>query len=109
MDTLGTVQFVPGSTLKILLFSKGKRSKKKQQHIHSPISGQSKIQAYLTKTKTVLKLEDNDHNEHQHIPKTSTEYSQGTSGENIKSTVKQEAIYSTTNANNKHKSNCEQG
>ena len=32
----------------------------------------------MTKAKTVLKLEDNIHNEHQTIPQTSTEYSQGT-------------------------------
>ena len=58
--------------------------KKKQQNIQSPISGQSKRHAYLTKTKTVLKLEDIAHNEHPHIPQKSTEYSQGTSGKNIK-------------------------
>ena len=50
--------------------SKGKR-KKKQQNIDLPISGQSKIQVYLTKT--VLKLEDNTHNQShkqvQSIPK----------------------------------------
>ena len=63
----------------------------------------------MTLTKTVLKLGDNAHTEHQNIPKTSTEYSQGTSGENIKNRGKQEAIHSSTNATNKHKSNCEQG
>ena len=57
----------------------------------------------------MLKLEDNAHNEHQNIPQTSTEYSQGTSGENIKTTGKQEVIHSSTNATNKHISNCEQG
>ena len=82
--------------------SKGKTWKKKQQNIHSPISGWSKIHAYLTKTKTVLKLEDNAHNEHQHIPQTSTEYSQGTSVENINTTGKQEVIHSSINATNKH-------
>ena len=41
------------------------------------LSGLRKIQSYLTKTKTVLKLEDNTHKEHQPIPQTSMEYTQG--------------------------------
>ena len=66
-----------------------KQEKESNKTSFSPISGQSKIHAYLNKTKTVLKLEDNAHNEHQHIQETCTEYSQGTSGENIKTTGKQ--------------------
>ena len=57
----------------------------------------------------MLKTEDYAHIEHQNIPQTSAEYSQGTSAETIKTTGKQEAIHSSTNATNKHKSNCEQG
>ena len=57
----------------------------------------------------MLKLENNTHKEHQPIPQTSSEYSDGPSGENIKTTGKQEAIHSSTNATNRHKSNCEQG
>ena len=86
--------------------SKGKRRIKKYENIHSPISGQSKIQVYLTET--AIKLEDNTHKEHQPIPQTSTEYSQGTSWKNIKTTGKQEAIHSSTNATKTHKSTCEQ-
>ena len=59
------------------------------------------MHAYLTVTKTVFNLEDNAHDEHQNIPQTSTEYSQGTSGENIKTTGKKEVIHSSTNATNK--------
>ena len=79
--------------------SKGKR--KKEVNTHPTISGQNKIQTYLTKTWT--KQEDNTH-KHQTIPQTSTEYFKGTSGENHR-----EAIHSFTDATNKHKTNCEQG
>ena len=61
--------------------------KKKEEKINNKILTHSKtLQAYLTKT--VLMLEDNTHKEHQPIPQTSTEYSQGTSEENIKTTGK---------------------
>ena len=76
---------------------KGKVRKKEQQNIHSPISGQSKIHTYLTKTKTVLKLEDNAHNKHPNIPQTSRGYSLGTSVQNIKTAGKQEVIHSSEN------------
>ena len=39
-----------------------------------------KQNTYLTKTKTLLKLEDNTNNEHQHIPQTITKYSQDLRG-----------------------------
>ena len=57
----------------------------------------------------MLKLEDIAHIEHQNIPQTSAEYSQGTSAETIKTTGKQEVIHSSTNATNKHIPNCDQG
>ena len=59
-------------------------------------------------TKTWTKFEDNTH-KHQTIPQTSHEYFQGIFGEMIKITGKLEANHSSTNANNKHKYNCEQG
>ena len=52
-------------------------------------------------TKNVLRTEDNAHINHQNIPQTMTEYSQGTSAETIKTTGKQETIHSPANCNQK--------
>ena len=62
--------------------------RKKKENTHSTNRVQNKIQAYLTKT--LPKHKDNTHKQHKTIPQTSTEYCQGTSGENIKTNRNQQ-------------------
>ena len=84
-----------------------KRTKKK--NIHTIESGENSITKYLTKPKTLLKIETNTHNEHQEQLPHKTEYSQGSSGETIKTREKPEAIHSPTNATKQHNNYSEQG
>ena len=70
----------------------GMKKGKKKQNTNLQISGQSKMLAYLTVSKTVLKTDDNTHINHQHIPQTKTEYSLVTFAETIKTRGKPETI-----------------
>ena len=88
--------------------SRGKQRKKQQQHIPSPISGQSKIHAYLTVTKTVLKTEDKAHIEHQNIPQTSRVFPRDLCLKH-QNHGKQKVIHSSAKATKKHIPNCDQG
>ena len=57
----------------------------------------------------VDKIETNTHNEHQEQLPHKKEYSQGSSGETIKTREKPEAIHSPTNATKQHNNYSEQG
>ena len=103
------VQSWSGHSIPILGGRRKREKRSKKQNTLTQISGQTSMQDYLTKPKTILKKEENAHIFHQQSLQEKTEYSPGNSAETIKTRGKQETIHSPTNATNKHSKYSEQG